>query len=69
MYLSNGLSVVSVDLPVFTGEIRDALTLCPDNHPEILAAAIESAPVQSNADGLLHELDQKFCESLGSLLQ
>lgn len=69
MYLSNGLSVVSVDLPVFTGEIRDALTLCPDNHPEILAAAIESAPVQSNAEGLLHELDQKFYESLGSLLQ
>ena len=69
MYLSNGLSVVSVDLPVFTGEIRDALTLCPDNRPETLAAAIEAAPAQSQAGDLLQELDQKLCESLGSLLE
>lgn len=69
MYLSNGLSVVSVDLPVFTGEIREALMLCPDNHPETLARAIEAAPKESRADELLRGLDEKFRESLGSLLR
>lgn len=69
MYLSNGLSVVSVDLPVFTGEIRNALTICQDNAPETLARAIEAAPKESRASELLRELDDKFCVSLGLLLQ
>lgn len=43
MYLSNGLDVVSVDLPVFENSLRDALTLCVDNRPESLADAIIDA--------------------------
>lgn len=69
MYLSNGLSVVSVDLPVFTGEIREALTLCPDNAPETLARAIEAADSRMGAEALLDKLDNEFGESLDSLLR
>lgn len=70
MYLSNGLDVVSVDLPVFDARLRGALTLCPGNDPESLAWAIMSAPRHdgiSPAD-LLEELDSGFERDLGRLL-
>ena len=70
MYLSNGLDVVSVDLPVFEGELRDALTVCPDNAPETLAKAIEkslSDPKTSSAE-LLAKLDERFTRELQIVL-
>ena len=70
MYLSNGLDVVSVDLPVFEGELRDALTLCPDNAPETLAKAIEkslSGPKTSPAE-LLAKLDERFTRELQTIV-
>ena len=69
MYLANGLSVVSVDLPVFEGELRTALTLCPDGAPETLAAAIMSVPVSSEtSDNLLAQFDMEFTANLCRLL-
>lgn len=70
MYLSNGLDVVSVDLPVFEGELRGALTVCPDNAPETLAKAIEkslSGPKTSPAE-LLAKLDERFTRELQMVL-
>lgn len=70
MYLSNGLDVVSVDLPVFEGELRDALTLCPDNAPETLAKAIEKSlfgPKTTPAE-LLAKLDERFTRELQIVL-
>lgn len=71
MYLANGLNVVSVDLPVFEGEFRDALTLCPDNMPETLARAIEKAarvPKPSPKE-LLARLDEGFAQGLKTVLE
>lgn len=69
MYLANGLDVVSVDLPVFEGELRDALTVCPNNAPETLAAAIMSVPdCCATPDNLLAKLDADFTRDLGKLL-
>lgn len=69
MYLSNGLKVVSVDLPVFEGGIRDALTLCPSNSPEDLAHAIRSAAAEEGASPhcLLERLDAGFRHDLAHL--
>lgn len=70
MYLSNGLDVVSVDLPVFEGRLREALTLCPDNKPETLADTIASASRDggSSSAHLLAELDAKLTRDLDELL-
>ena len=69
MHLSSGLDVVSVDLPVFEVGLRDALTLCPDNAPETLAAAIMSVPVCCKTPGnLLAKLDAEFTRDFGKLL-
>lgn len=70
MYLSNGLDVVSVDLPVFEGGLGDFLTLCPDNAPETLAAAIESA-AQTRKESparLLEKFDREFAHELGTII-
>lgn len=70
MYLSNGLRVVSVDLPVFEGDLREALTLCPSNSPEDLACAIRSAAAKEGTPPrcLLERLDSKFRDDLDYLL-
>lgn len=69
MYLSNGLKVVSVDLPVFEGGVRDELTLCPSNSPEDLASAIRSAAAKEGASPycLLERLDAGFRDNLAHL--
>lgn len=69
MYLSNGLKVVSVDLPVFEGDLRKALTLCHTNASEDLARAIHAAAVrgEDSAIDLLERLDKGFMEDLSRL--
>lgn len=70
MYLANGLDVVSVDLPVFEGKLRTALTLCPDNAPETLSKAIGMVlpDSKSSSIALLAELDEMFMRELRAIV-
>ena len=68
MYLSNGLRVVSVDLPVFTEEMRRELTLCANNKPETLAKGIEQATNVKYNSNLLKDLNKDFTESIDTLI-
>ncbi len=67
MYLSNGLSVVSVDLPVFTAEMRSALTLCADNSPKSLSEAVEKT-ANCKKSNFLNDFDERFGASLQALI-
>lgn len=72
MYLSRGLKVVSVDLPVFReGALRDAMWLSEGNGPEALAGAIASAARSDGApaEGLLRRLDEEFASELGNVVE
>lgn len=63
MYLSRGLKVVSVDLPVFRSEaLRDAMWLSEGNGPEALAQTVVTASKSAGvpADDLLRKLDEGF---------
>lgn len=72
MYLSNGLSVVSVDLPVFTGLMRDLLHLVPTNSAADLAIGIRSAALDSSSlkspSTVLGQLDFEFSSQLCAML-
>ena len=70
MYLANGLKVVSVDLPVFDGDLRKTLNLCSNNSPEDLACAIRSAAAEGSgsSSSLLEKLDKRFENDLHHLL-
>lgn len=72
MYLSHGLKVVSVDLPVFEeNQLRNALVLSPSNRPEDLAKAIrECSSVESETPiHMMKDLDAKFKKELDEMLQ
>lgn len=73
MYLSNGLQVVSVDLPVFTGDLRQQLFLCHSNDgidlaKQICAAGDKLSAAQPAVDFLKKENDI-FCNELLKLVE
>lgn len=72
MYLSHGLPVVSVDLPVFKNEsLRSVLYLSEGNGPESLSEAIMSvdASGKANPENVMGELDIAFSLELADLLK
>lgn len=73
MYLSNGLEVVSVDLPVFSDDLRGMLTLVSGNDPAILAAGVERAAASASERGdvaaRMRALDEGFSRQLEELLE
>lgn len=73
MYLSNGLDVVSVDLPVFTDDVRQMLTIVPDNSPHSLVDGIRRtsdtrAHQEFDTAAKIKELDLKFRQELSNLI-
>lgn len=73
MYLSNGLQVVSVDLPVFTGDLRQQLFLCRSNDGIDLAkqicAAGEKLSTAQPAVAFLKKENATFCNELLKLVE
>lgn len=73
MYLSNGLQVVSVDLPVFTDEMRKQLTLCSSNAESELANAIRQIDTDmsesQSAIGFLERENGTFCSEVSKLIK
>lgn len=72
MYLSNGLEVVSVDLPVFTSEMRDMIYTVPNNSPESLSEGIYKAREDlrnpRDPSACIGALDEDFKANLERLL-
>lgn len=72
MYLSNGLPVVSVDLPVFRrDDLRDVLFLSDGNKPEALAQTIRTASESKATDPsmVMKSLDEEFGSDLNELIK
>lgn len=72
MYLSNGLPVVSVDLPVFRrDDFRDVLFLSDGNKPEALAQTIRTASESKATDPsmVMKSLDEEFGSDLNELIK
>ena len=72
MYLSNGLPVVSVDLPVFRrDDFRDVLFLSDGNKPEALAQTIRPASESKATDPsmVMKSLDEEFGSDLNELIK
>lgn len=70
MYLSNGLKVVSINLPVFDSRMRGVLSIYETDTPEALAAAIRAAANAKSApdSSILHDLDVSFHNELSNLM-
>ena len=71
-YLSNGLRVVSVDLPaVHTSEIGDLLYYAKSDSARDFAEAIMSIDMQSEYDSreVINELDRKFMQGLAEMMK
>lgn len=70
MYLSNGLKVVSINLPVFDSRMRNALSIYETDTPEALAAAIRVAANDESdpESSVLNDLDVSFHNELSNLM-
>lgn len=71
VYLSNGLKVVTVKIPVVeTSDVNRAVTYYNHQTPSEIAEAIEKARAlkSESAKELLSSLDKQFCENINNLI-